>query len=161
MQITVWANDRCSKSRGAEALLAERGLAYTWLDGTPRIVAIGFHWNGTEIVLGTFPDAPKMKVLRDGARVAVSIDTDTMPYKVLQVRGTVRTDVVEGVAPEYAAMTLATLGEQVGRAWLDTMGALCPRMARVFITPQWVAVLDFEARFPSALERALEHQHAS
>jgi arsenate reductase len=26
--ITVWANDRCSKSRGAEALLQERGIAY-------------------------------------------------------------------------------------------------------------------------------------
>ncbi|MFN2523666.1 MAG: ArsC/Spx/MgsR family protein [Mycobacteriales bacterium] len=28
MDITVWANDRCSKSRGAEALLQERGIAY-------------------------------------------------------------------------------------------------------------------------------------
>jgi arsenate reductase len=26
--ITVWANDRCSKSRGAEALLQERGVVY-------------------------------------------------------------------------------------------------------------------------------------
>jgi arsenate reductase len=26
--ITVWANDRCSKSRGAEALLQERGVEY-------------------------------------------------------------------------------------------------------------------------------------
>ena len=28
MDITVWANDRCSKSRGAEALLQERGVEY-------------------------------------------------------------------------------------------------------------------------------------
>jgi arsenate reductase len=27
--ITVWANDRCSKSRGAEAILQERGVDYT------------------------------------------------------------------------------------------------------------------------------------
>jgi arsenate reductase len=26
--ITVWANDRCSKSRGAEAILKERGVTY-------------------------------------------------------------------------------------------------------------------------------------
>ena len=26
--ITVWANDRCSKSRGAEAILQERGVEY-------------------------------------------------------------------------------------------------------------------------------------
>src|SRR5215212_9301160 len=48
-------------------------LAYTWTDGTPRVVPIGFHWNGTEIVLGTFPDAPKMRALRDGAQVALTI----------------------------------------------------------------------------------------
>ena len=69
----------------AQALLASTlpaRLAYTWPDGTPRIVPIGFHWNGKEIVLGTFPDSPKMKALRNGTLVAVSIDTDTMPYKV-------------------------------------------------------------------------------
>lgn len=32
-------------------------LAYNWRDGTPRVVPIGFHWNGEEIVLGTPSDA--------------------------------------------------------------------------------------------------------
>ena len=144
----------------AQALLgstAPARLAYSWTDGTPRIVPIGFHWNGTEIVLGTPADAPKMKALRDGAKVAVSIDTDAMPYKVGQVRGSVRTDVVEGIPPEYEAMTIATFGEEAGREWLATIAQLCPRMARVFITPEWVAILDFESRFPSALERAMEN----
>jgi len=31
-------------------------LAYTWRDGTPRVVPIGFHWNGQEIVLATATD---------------------------------------------------------------------------------------------------------
>ncbi len=43
-------------------------LAYTWQDGTPRVVPIGFHWNGREIVLGTAPDAPKMRALQDGTK---------------------------------------------------------------------------------------------
>jgi hypothetical protein len=30
------------------------------------------------------------------------------------------------------------------------------RMSRVFVTPEWVALLDFQTRFPSALERAME-----
>ncbi len=34
-------------------------LAYTWSDGTPRVVPIGFHWNGREIVMVTGPDAQK------------------------------------------------------------------------------------------------------
>ncbi len=135
-------------------------LAYTWHDGTPRVVPIGFHWNGTEIVLGTPPDAPKMKVLRDGAKVALTIDSDAMPHKVLLIRGTVRTDTVEGIAPEYAAMTKRVLGEEQGQAWLDNLRPICPRMARVFVRPEWVGILDFETRFPSALERAMERAQA-
>jgi hypothetical protein len=131
-------------------------LAYAWSDGTPRLVPIGFHWNGTEIVLGTPTDAPKMKVLKDGMKVAVSIDTDTMPYNVLQIRGTARTDVVVGIAPEYEAMAIRSLGDEMGRAWLENLRPICPQMARVFITPEWVAILDFQQRFPSAIERAME-----
>jgi hypothetical protein len=131
-------------------------LAYAWMDGTPRVVPIGFHWNGTEVVFGTPPDSPKMKALHDGARVAVSIDTDEMPYKVLQIRGSIRMDTVEGVAPEYEAMCLRTLGEEPARAWLGTLRAITSNMTRIYVTPDWVAVLDFETRFPSAVERAME-----
>lgn len=79
-------------------------------------------------MLGTPPEAPKTKALRDGTKVAVSIDTDTMPYNVLQIRGSVRTDVVDGIVPEYEAMTLRSLGEEAGRAWLEIMQPICPRM---------------------------------
>ena len=46
----------------AQALLASTAparLAYIWTDGTPRLVPIGFHWNGTQIVLGTLPGPRK------------------------------------------------------------------------------------------------------
>ena len=48
-------------------------LAYTWRDGTPRLVPIGVFWNGQELVIGTATDSPKTKVLTTGAKVAVSI----------------------------------------------------------------------------------------
>jgi nitroimidazol reductase NimA-like FMN-containing flavoprotein (pyridoxamine 5'-phosphate oxidase superfamily) len=32
-------------------------LAYTWHDGTPRVIPIGFHWNGEDLVLATATDA--------------------------------------------------------------------------------------------------------
>jgi len=131
-------------------------LAYIWLDGTPRVVPIGFHWNGTEIVLGTPLEAPKLKALRTGNKVALTIDSDIMPYKVLQVRGSVRVDTVEGIAPEYAAMTKRVFGEEHGQTWLDQLRPIIPGMARVFVQPEWVGILDFETRFPSALERAME-----
>ena len=37
-------------------------LAYTWRDGTPRVVPIWFHWDGEAIVLGSPPNAPKVNV---------------------------------------------------------------------------------------------------
>jgi hypothetical protein len=48
------------------------------------------------------------------------------------------------------------LGEEQGRAWLTNLGAITTHMSRVFVTPDWVAILDFETRFPSAIERAME-----
>ena len=131
-------------------------LAYTWTDGTPRVVPIGFLWNGEELVFGTPTDAPKMRALRDGMRVAATIDTGEMPYKGLLIRGTVRTDVVEGVAPEYEAMTMRCLGAEQGAAWLTNLRAMTTDMARVYLTPDWVGIIDFETRFPSAIERAME-----
>ncbi|HEV2067072.1 MAG TPA: hypothetical protein VGR08_09550 [Thermomicrobiales bacterium] len=135
-------------------------VAYTWHDGTPRVIPIGFHWNGLEVVLGSFPDAPKMKALRDGAKVALTIDSDTMPYDVLMMRGSVRTDIVEGIAPEYVAMTKRVMGDEQGQAWIESMRPICPQMARVFIRPEWVGILDFQTRFPNALERAMEQAQA-
>jgi hypothetical protein len=135
-------------------------LAYNWSDGTPRVIPIGFHWNGTELVFCTPTDAPKLKVLRDGAVVAVTIDGDSMPYHVLLLRGRVRADVVSGIAPEYVLMARRTLGDEAGQAWLDQVAGMCPQMARIFLRPGWVGVLDFETRFPSAIEKAMEGAQA-
>ncbi len=131
-------------------------LAYIWRDGTPRVVPIGFHWNGQEIVLATAADAPKTKVLTNGSKVAVSIEHDSSPPKILQIRGTVHTDTVEGIAPEYAAMIRRTMSEEDGQALLAEATRLYPRMTRIFIHPDWVGLLDFETRLPSAVERAIK-----
>jgi hypothetical protein len=48
------------------------------------------------------------------------------------------------------------MGEKAAEAWLSTLGAMTPRMTRFFLTPTWVALLDYETRFPSAVERAME-----
>lgn len=131
-------------------------FAYNWSDGTPRVVPIGFHWNGAEIVLGTPVDAPKMKALHAGDAVALTIDSDTMPYNVLLIRGLVHTDIVDGIAPEYAAMCNRVMGEAGAQEWLANLRPMSPQMARIFIKPTWVGILDFASRFPSALERAME-----
>ena len=141
----------------AQQLLESRipaRLAYTWEDGSPRVVPIGFHWNGTELVFGTPVDAPKLKVLRDGVPVAVTIDSESRPYRVLLLRGNVQVDVVDGIAPEYALMTRRLKA----RCWpgaAQELAAICPHGA-IRVLPTWAGLLDFETRFPSALERAME-----
>lgn len=134
-------------------------FSYVWRDGTPRVIPIWFHWNGKEIVLGTPSDAPKMNVLQDGAKVALTIESETAD-KTLLIRGTIRLDQVDGVAPEYVAMSQRIMGEEAGQAWVAQVAAWCPRMARIFIRPEWVGILDFETRFPSAIERGMERTQA-
>jgi len=126
-------------------------LAYVWPDGTPRVVPIWFHWNGKEIVLGTPPKAPKLKALAKNPRVALSIDGNSFPYSVLSVRGTARLEPVKGVVAEYALAAERYFGAAQGKAWVEQMRAMAPEMVRVAVTPDWVALLDFQQRFPSAL----------
>src|SRR2546422_6930020 len=38
-------------------------LAYLGLDGFPRAIPIGFHWNGVQFVLCTVPHAPKVNTV--------------------------------------------------------------------------------------------------
>jgi hypothetical protein len=143
----------------AQQLLQSKGpahLAYNWRDGSPRVIPMGFHWNGQEIVMATAADAPKTKVLTSGSKVAVSIDRDFSASKILLIRGTVRADTVEGIAPEYAAMIQRTMSEEDAEALLKESARLYPRMTRIFIHPDWVGLLDFETRLPSAVERALK-----
>lgn len=135
-------------------------LAYMWKDGTPRLSPVWFHWNGSELVFGGPPNAPKMEALPDGTKVAVTIDTDTMPYKVLTIRGSVRSELVEGVPPEYIDAAKRALGDEGGAAWSETIANAFTTMSRVFVRPEWVGIIDFEQRFPNEVERALERLQA-
>jgi len=126
-------------------------LAYIWTDGTPRVVPIWFHWNGREFVMGTPSKAPKLKALAKNPRVSLTIDNDTFPHKVLLVRGAARLEPVNGVVPEYAMAAERYFGPEQGKAWVTQLAAMVPSMVRITITPDWVGLLDFQTRFPSAL----------
>lgn len=126
-------------------------LAYIWTDGTPRVVPIWFHWDGKEFVLATPPKAPKVKALARNAKVALTIDDNNFPHKVLLVRGTARLETVDGIVPEYAAAAERYFGREQGQAWVGQLRGITPSMVRIAITPEWVGILDFQTRFPSAL----------
>jgi hypothetical protein len=126
-------------------------LAYVWTDGTPRVIPIWFHWNERELVLATPPKAPKLKALRQNPKVALTIDDNNFPHKVLLVRGVARLETVTGLVPEYAMAAERYFGGQQGKAWIEQMGSMIQSMVRITIRPEWVGLLDFQTRFPSAL----------
>ena len=76
-------------------------LAYNGLDGFPRVVPIGFLWNGAELVLSSVSYAAKVKALVANPKVALTIDTAEPPWQILLVRGTASVEIVDGVVPEY------------------------------------------------------------
>jgi hypothetical protein len=125
-------------------------LAYTWHDGTPRVVPMWFHWTGEELLMGAPPNSPKMRVLADRPAVAVAIDSNDWPYQVLTVRGTAAVAEVAGFFPEYEAMARRYLGEQGGEQFMALGKQKFARWTRVAIRPEEVRILDFRTDLPSA-----------
>ena len=130
-------------------------FAYVGLDGAPRVVPIWFYWDGSEVVLGTPLKAPKVRALAANSKVALTIDGNTWPYKVLQIRGSAHVQIVAGVVQEYAQAAERYFGAAQGKAWVEQVRGMFPQMARIAVKPDWVALLDFEQRFPSAIEAAM------
>src|SRR5215470_12220193 len=126
-------------------------LAYVWTDGTPRVVPIWFHWDGREFVMGTPPKAPKLKALVKNPKVSLTIDDNGFPHKVLLVRGTAKLQPMSGIVPEYAMAAERYFGEQQGKAWVSQLSNMVQGMVRISIVPEWVGLLDFQTRSPSAL----------
>jgi hypothetical protein len=137
----------------AQELLGSRELArlaYSWLDGTARVVPIWFHWTGKALTFGSPPKAPKLRALERAPRVAVTVDGSTgWPYHALLIRGDATVEMLEDISDEYAASARRYFGDEQGSAWVEQLSG--QPMARITVTPSWVGVLDFETRFPSAL----------
>jgi hypothetical protein len=127
-------------------------MAYTGTDGFPRVVPVGYHWDGERIFVGSPTNAPKVRALRERPQVALTIDTETMPPNVLLVRGTATVEVVDGVAEEF----LEASRRRIDPAGWDDFEAgvrgLYKQMALITITPTWARVHDFETRLPQPIE---------
>jgi|SRR5215469_703100 len=126
-------------------------LAYVAADGTPRVLPIWFHWDGRQLVMGTMPTAAKLKALARNPKVAITIDDNTFPHKVLLIRGTAKIDTVDGVVTGWAQAAERYLGPEKGKAFVEQIRAKGESQARIAVTPEWVGVLDFETRFPRTL----------
>jgi Pyridoxamine 5'-phosphate oxidase len=141
-------NDKVAQDLLASTELAR--LAYTWNDGTPRVVPIWFHWTGSELVVASPTNAPKVKVLEARPDVAVTIDDKDWPCKVLLLRGKVEVEIADTVIPEYVSAAHRYAGPDFANAWTSHLAARGAKFARIALTPTYAAIIDFETRFPSA-----------
>lgn len=126
-------------------------LAYTGLDGAPRVVPVGSWWSGSQLVVCTVPIAAKVAALQHDPRVAVTIDTEGMPPHVLLIRGTAEVTTVDGVPEEYLAASRKQVPDDMFAGWEAEVRRLYDSMARIAITPTWAKILDFQTRVPSAV----------
>jgi hypothetical protein len=131
-------------------------LAYVAKDGTPRNVPIAFAWNGTEIVMCTSTNAPKLVALRENPMVALTIDTEVHPPKILLIRGRVELDEVEGIPAEYLEMNGSyEMTDEQRVEWEAEVRSLYKSMVRIVMTPTWAKLIDFETTLPSAVEELM------
>ncbi len=134
-------------------------LAYVAKDGTPRVIPIGFTWNGSEVVMCTSKNAPKLRALGENPIVALTIDTEVHPPKILLIRGRAELDVVDGIPDEYLQMNGTyemTPEQRVG--WEAEVRSLYDGMVRIVVTPTWAKLIDFETTLPSAVEELVRQR---
>ena len=135
-------------------------LAYVAKDGTPRNVPVGFTWNGSEIVMCTSKNAPKLRALGQNPMVALTIDTEVHPPKILLIRGRAELDFVDGIPDEYlrATSTYEMTPEQRVEWEAEVRSLYHDGMVRIVVTPTWAKLIDFETTLPSAVEELVRQR---
>src|SRR4030095_3860784 len=110
-------------------------------------------------------NAPKLGPLRENPMVALTIDTEVHPPKILLVRGRAELDAVQGIPEEYLRMNgTDEMSAEQRVAWEAEVRSLYEGMVRIVVTPTWAKLIDFETTLPSAVEELVrqraDRQHA-
>lgn len=132
-------------------------MAYVAKDGAPRNIPIIFAWNGSEIVVCTPKNSAKLDSLRVNQMVALTIDTEVHPPKILLVRGRAELDYVDGIPDEYlqSTSTYEMTPEQRVEWEAEIRSLYFEGMVRIVVTPTWAKLIDFETTLPRAVEELI------
>ncbi|ONI72331.1 pyridoxamine 5-phosphate oxidase [Kribbella sp. ALI-6-A] len=135
-------------------------FSYVALDGGPRVVPIGFHFDGERLQIFTVPKSAKVKALHHNPRVALTLDTNGFPPKVLLIRGTAELKLEQGVPEQYilAGRKVMTAEQHVG--WTQGVKDLYDEMVRITVTPDWVKLIDFETNLPKDVQDLIDAKQA-
>ena len=129
-------------------------LAYTGIDGFPRVIPIGFYWTGDAVVMCTAVTSPKVRALSERPGVAITIDVGNTPAdaKALLLRGVAVLETVDGVPEEYIAGSSKVLADADVAEFKRQVQGMYDQMVRISITPAWARFFDFGAgRMPGFL----------
>jgi Pyridoxamine 5'-phosphate oxidase len=135
-------------------------IAYTAKDGSPRVVPIGYIWNGNAIVMCSPPIAPKVKALSASPKVALTIDTEDFPPKILLVRGEAALETVDGVPDEFIEAARRFVADERMPQWEAQAHGLYDQMVLIRITPTWAKIIDFDTRLPKYVEQLIQSQES-
>jgi hypothetical protein len=141
---------RLLDSEVAQRLLASKELArlaYVAKDGTPRVLPIMFHWNGSEVIMCSFAEARKIPAIQARPDVAITIDTSQWPAEILLIRGRATITKVDGVAQEFIEANYRYGGREFGAGRIAEVDHPSTKMWRIAVRPAWVGVIDFQTRF--------------
>ncbi|MQY08848.1 pyridoxamine 5'-phosphate oxidase family protein [Actinomadura macrotermitis] len=135
-------------------------LAYVAKDGTPRNIPIIFAWNGSEIVMSTPKNAPKLRALSENPMVALTIDTESHPPRILLIRGRAELDHVDGIPDEFLQSTSTyEMTPEQRVVWEAEVRSLYHEgMVRIVVSPTWAKLIDFETTLPSAVEELVRQR---
>lgn len=145
--------------------LLESGIparfSYVGLDGAPRVIPIGYVWDGSEILCWTTPRSAKVAALRRNPKVAITIDTERFPPNVLLLRGEASVEVVDGCPDGYVEAGRRMVPPDQFADWAAGVRSLYRQMAAITIELTWAKLLDFESTLPKAVEDLVrEYQQA-
>ena len=135
-------------------------LSYTARDGGPRVIPIGYLWDGGSFRMWTIPTSAKVGALHADPRVAITIDIPGPPPRVLLARGRATLTTVDGVPDGYLEASHRTMPPQTWEAFDAQVRALYEQMVAITVTLEWARLLDFETTAPRAVEELVRQRNA-
>jgi hypothetical protein len=133
-------------------------LSYTAPDGGPRVIPIGYVWDGARFLMWTIPGSIKVGALQADGRVAITIDVPGPPPRVLLVRGRAALETVDGVPDGYLQASFRTMPQEAWEGFETQVRALYKQMTVITVIPDWARLLDFETTAPAAVEKLMREQ---
>lgn len=133
-------------------------LSYTARDGGPRVIPIGYVWDGSTFLMWTVPGSAKVAALSADPRVAITVDVLGRPPRALLVRGRATLTSVDGVPDGYLEASHRTMPPEEWDDFDSQVRALYEQMTAITVTPEWARLLDFETTLPSAVEKLIRER---